>query len=213
MSISSSPSLLIVTSCDRVSHRYRETQHLVLFTVRVQHCALDRSGRCPRNPTVPLLKRLLACPLPYWRRHCRFDCSMWQSLDGGVTWSSLGSNLTLSAIPTLQGSAVSVLSNGVLVIYSGVLTNGSAINTVIVSSTSFATPPLQYTAPFLPRYNHAYTALPDTNTTLFCAGLTTSSIATAPTTAGKPRIPSWDRSRGLSKQLAAPSRRRYPTPL
>ena len=104
--------------------------------------------------------------------------SIWQSLDGGVTWSSLGSNLTLSVIPTLQGSAMSVLANGVLVIYGGVLNNGTVISTVVASSTLFATSPVEYTAPFTPRYNPAYTTLPGTNTTLFCGGLTDPSVTT-----------------------------------
>ena len=98
--------------------------------------------------------------------------AFWQSLDGGVTWSPLGSNTTLSAIPTLQGSAVAVLSNNELVIYGGVLVNGTAINTVVSSNSSFTTIPIQYNAPFSPRYNHAYTTLPGTNTTIFCAGIT-----------------------------------------
>ena len=104
---------------------------------------------------------------------------LWQSLDGGVTWSPLGSNLALSAIPTLQGSGVAILANGVLVIYGGVLADGSAINTIVASSSSFVTPPIQYSAPFTPRYNHAYTTLPGTNTTVFCAGLTNPFVTTA----------------------------------
>ena len=104
--------------------------------------------------------------------------SIWQSLDGGASWSPLGTNLTLSAIPTLQGSAVAVLQNNALVIYGGVLVNGTAISTVVASISLFTTAPMQYTAPFTPRYNHAYTTIPGTNTTLFCAGLTSTSVST-----------------------------------
>ena len=100
--------------------------------------------------------------------------AVWESLDGGVTWSALGSNLTLSAIPTFMGAAVALLVNGVLVIYGGQLSNGSATSYVATTSTLFSTVPLVYTAPFTPRYDHAYTTILGSNMTLFCGGLTSS---------------------------------------
>ena len=104
--------------------------------------------------------------------------ALWQSLDGGITWSPLGSNPTLGAIPTFQGSAVSLLVNDVLAIYGGQLANGTATSFVATSSTLFASYPLLYTAPFAPRYNHAYTTIPGTNTTVFRAGLTSTGFST-----------------------------------
>ena len=104
--------------------------------------------------------------------------AVWESLDGGVTWSALGSNLTLSAIPTFMGAAVALLVNGVLVIYGGQLLNGSATSYVATTSTLFSTVPLVYTAPFTPRYDHAYTTIPGTNMTLFCGGLTSTNATT-----------------------------------
>ena len=104
--------------------------------------------------------------------------AFWQSLDGGVTWSPLGSNLSLLAIPTLQGAGLSLLQDGTLVLFGGVLQSGTAISTVTASSTQFTTQPTQYTAPFSPRYNMAYTTPPGSgNTSLFCAGLSNANTA------------------------------------
>ena len=98
--------------------------------------------------------------------------AVWQSTDGGTSWSPLDSNLTLSAIPTLQGAAVAYFDgDGVLAIYGGQLANGSATSLVAWTNTLFASAPVVYTAPFGARYNHAYTTLPGSNTTVFCAGL------------------------------------------
>ena len=105
--------------------------------------------------------------------------AVWQSTDGGVTWSPLGSNLTLFSIPTLLGVGVALLDNGVFALYGGVLGNGTAVSSVATTSTLFATAPALYTAPFLPRAYHAYTTIPGTNTTLFCGGLTSNGSAAA----------------------------------
>ena len=107
--------------------------------------------------------------------------AIWQSTDGGVSWSPLGSNLTLSAIPTYMGSAVALFVNGVLTIYGGQLANGTATSSVATLNTlSTSLLPLTlYSAPWTPRYNHAYTTLPASNVTVFCAGL--SSVASANT--------------------------------
>jgi hypothetical protein len=98
--------------------------------------------------------------------------SLWQSIDAGVTWTALGTNLTLGFIPTLLGAGLAFLENGVFAIYGGVLTNGTAINTVITTASLFDDAPLVYNAPFSPRYDMAYVTVPGTNMTLFCAGLT-----------------------------------------
>ena len=104
--------------------------------------------------------------------------ALWQSTNGGVTWSALGSNVSHSAIPTLQGSVVALGANGVLTIIGGVLANGTAINTVTASNSSFATQPVVYSAPISPRYNAASSTLPGTNTTVICAGLTSPTFTT-----------------------------------
>ena len=107
--------------------------------------------------------------------------AIWQSTDGGVSWSPLGSNLTLSAIPTYMGSAVALFVNGVLTIYGGQLANGTATSFVATLNTlsSSLLPLTLYSAPWTPRYNHAYTTLPASNVTVFCAGL--SSVASVNT--------------------------------
>ena len=105
--------------------------------------------------------------------------AIWQSSDGGVSWSPLGSSLTLAAIPTFMGADLALLANGVLAIYSGVLANGTATSTVATTSTLFATAPFVYTAPFTPRSNSAYTTIPQSNITMFCGGLNPSSLPTS----------------------------------
>ena len=105
--------------------------------------------------------------------------AIWLSTDGGVSWSPVGSNLTLASIATLQGAGTAQLANGVLCLFGGVLANGSAISTVVYTRDGFATVAPRYDAPFSSRYDMAYTTIPGTNTLLFCAGLTTTSVNTS----------------------------------
>ena len=112
-------------------------------------------GQSPQGLTLPLTQ------------------AIWVSTDGGVSWSPVGSNLTLSSIPTLLGAGTAQLANGALCIFGGVLGNGSAISTVVCTRDAFATSPLLYQAPFSSRYDMAYTVIPSTNMLLFCAGITT----------------------------------------
>ena len=107
--------------------------------------------------------------------------AVWQSTDGGVTWTALGTNVTLLDIPTLLGVGVALLENGVFALYGGVLNNGTAVSSVATTSTLFATAPYLYTAPFIPRCYHAYTTIPGTNITVFCAGLTSNGSSEAQT--------------------------------